>query len=67
MHGPADEVIAYAHAEAVARARAGLAVTQIPCGHNDCLSAWPEIVAALTSFLRTTGLLDPGSTATAAD
>ena len=61
MHGPADEVIAYAHAEAVARARTGLVVTQIPCGHNDCLSTWPEIVAALTSFLRTNGLLDAGS------
>jgi pimeloyl-ACP methyl ester carboxylesterase len=60
MHGPSDEVIAYAHAETLAGARTGLAVTQIPCGHNDCLSAWPEIVAALTSFLRMNGMLDPG-------
>jgi hypothetical protein len=58
MHGLADEVIPYDHAERVARARAGLAVTRIPCGHNDCLSAWPAIVAELTAFLRGNGLLE---------
>jgi hypothetical protein len=50
-------VISYRHAETVASARPGLEVTQIPCGHNDCLRAWPSIVDALTSFLRTHGLL----------
>jgi pimeloyl-ACP methyl ester carboxylesterase len=57
MHGLEDEVISYRHAETVASARPGLEVTQIPCGHNDCLRAWPSIVDALTSFLRTHGLL----------
>jgi pimeloyl-ACP methyl ester carboxylesterase len=57
MHGLEDEVISYSHAETMANARPGLAVTQIPCGHNDCLLAWPSIVDALTSFLRTHGLL----------
>jgi pimeloyl-ACP methyl ester carboxylesterase len=57
MHGVADEVIPYGHAERVARARPGLAVTRIDCGHNDCLLAWPDIVAEVTGFLRTHGLL----------
>jgi len=57
MHGLADEVIPYDHAERVVRARTGLAVTRISCGHNDCLSAWPAIVAELTAFLRSNGLL----------
>jgi len=57
MHGVEDEVIAYAHAETLARARAGLDVTQIGCGHNDCLTVWPSIVETLSTFLRTNGLL----------
>jgi pimeloyl-ACP methyl ester carboxylesterase len=61
MHGRADEVISFAHAETVVRARQGLAVTEIPCGHNDCLDAWPAIVGTLTAFLRTHGLLGDGS------
>jgi len=61
MHGPADEVIAFAHAQTVARARPGLAVTPIPCGHNDCLDVWPSIVDVLTTFLRANGLLSEGS------
>jgi len=67
MHGPADEVIRYAHAESVARARTGLVVTQIPCGHNDCLPAWPDIVGPLVSFLRANGLLNASSTPVAGD
>jgi len=64
MHGLADEVIPYDHAERVARARTGLTVTRIPCGHNDCLSAWPTIVDELTAFLRSNGLLaTPGEAA----
>jgi pimeloyl-ACP methyl ester carboxylesterase len=57
MHGREDEVIGFAHAEAVVRARPGLAVTEIPCGHNDCLAAWPAITDTLTTFLRANGLL----------
>ena len=67
MHGPSDEVISFAHAELLASARPGLGVTQISCGHNDCLLAWPEIVGALTSFLRANGLLHESSTPVAAD
>jgi pimeloyl-ACP methyl ester carboxylesterase len=57
MHGPADEVIAFGHAQRIVAARPGLSVTPIPCGHNDCLGAWPEIVGTLTSFLMANGLL----------
>jgi pimeloyl-ACP methyl ester carboxylesterase len=57
MHGPADEVIPYAHAETLARMRPGLEVEQIACGHNDCLGIWPSIVDSLAGFLRTNGLL----------
>jgi pimeloyl-ACP methyl ester carboxylesterase len=64
MHGPEDEVIPYAHAETVTSARPGLAVTRIACGHNDCFSAWPAIVAELTAFLHANGLLaKPGAAA----
>lgn len=60
MHGVEDEVISYDHAEALARAREGLEITQIDCGHNDCAPAWPEIVSSLTAFLRGNGLLGSG-------
>jgi hypothetical protein len=57
MHGVADDVIPYAHAEALAAARDGLEVTVIDCAHNDCGPAWPHIVEALTAFLGSNGLL----------
>jgi pimeloyl-ACP methyl ester carboxylesterase len=57
MHGPEDEVISYEHAERLASARPGLEVTEIACGHNDCLRDWPAIVASLTGFLRSNGLM----------
>lgn len=59
MHGRADEVIEYRHAEILAAARPGLAVTDIACGHNDCADVWPSIVGSLVAFLRTNGLLQP--------
>ncbi len=58
MHGVDDEVISYAHAETLASVRAGLDITQIDCGHNDCLTVWPSIVETLSAFLRTNGLLE---------
>jgi pimeloyl-ACP methyl ester carboxylesterase len=56
MHGPADEVIPYRHARTVAAMRPDLRVVDIPCGHNDCLSAWPDIVEHVTGFLEREGL-----------
>jgi fermentation-respiration switch protein FrsA (DUF1100 family) len=58
MHGLRDDVIPYAHAEALAAAREGLDITEIDCAHNDCAPEWPRIVASLTAFLRNNTLLD---------
>ena len=57
MHGVEDDVISYEHAERLASARPGLAITEIDCAHNDCGQAWPTIVASVTGFLRSNGLL----------
>ena len=58
MHGVRDDVIPYAHAEALAAAREGLDIIEMDCAHNDCAPEWPEIVASLTAFLRSNALLD---------
>lgn len=58
MHGIRDDVIPYAHAEALAAAREGLDITDMDCAHNDCAPLWPEVVASLTAFLRGNALLD---------
>ena len=57
LHGQDDDVISYSHALVLASAREGLEVTDIACAHNDCGSEWPHIVATLTHFLGTNGLL----------
>jgi fermentation-respiration switch protein FrsA (DUF1100 family) len=57
VHGPADDVIPYAHATRLAAARPGLEVVDIPCAHNDCTSVWPEIVAHIEQFLKGERLL----------
>jgi uncharacterized protein len=59
MHGVEDEVIPYEHAVSIASARAGLEITEIDCGHNDCATAWPDILSSLTAFLRGNGLFEP--------
>ena len=58
MHGIRDDVIPYAHAEALAAAREGLDVIELDCAHNDCASEWPRVVASLTAFLRSHTLMD---------
>ena len=58
MHGVRDDVIPYAHAEALAAEREGLHIIEIDCAHNDCARQWPEIVGSVTAFLRSHGLLD---------
>ena len=58
MHGRADDVIPYSHAETLAAAREGLEITEIDCAHNDCARVWPEIVESVAVFLRVNGLLD---------
>ena len=58
MHGVRDDVIPYAHAEALTATREGLDIIELDCAHNDCASEWPEIVGALSAFLRGNALLD---------
>lgn len=65
IHGTSDDVIPYAHAQGLASARVGLAVTDIDCAHNDCASQWPRIVTVLTRFLGSNGLLAGGGAARA--
>lgn len=57
MHGRADDVVPFLHAERLAAAREGLQITPLPCGHNDCGGAWPEISARIVDFLRDSGIL----------
>ncbi|MDZ7780003.1 MAG: alpha/beta hydrolase [Gemmatimonadota bacterium] len=57
MHGIRDEVLPYRHAERIAAAREGLDVVPLACGHNDCLSVWPEAVDEVLDFLRRNELL----------
>lgn len=61
MHGRADDVISYDHAEGLASVREGLEVIDIDCAHNDCAAQWPSIMATLTDFLGAHGLLAPPS------
>jgi len=64
MHGPADDVIPYVHAQGLASAREGLEVVDIDCAHNDCGPQWPFIMTTLTSFLAGNGLLGEPSAGT---
>lgn len=60
MHGTRDEVLPFANATRIAAARPGLGVVPMACGHNDCLSVWPETVEQVLTFLRAEGLLARG-------
>ncbi len=42
IHGAHDEVIPVRHGRALADA-AGVALHELPCGHNDCPRAWPLV------------------------
>lgn len=61
MHGPADDVIPYRHAEGLAVAREGLEVVDLDCAHNDCGSEWPFILSTLTEFMTEHGLFGQGT------
>lgn len=60
MHGIRDEVLPFANATRIAAVRPGLEVVPMACGHNDCLSVWPETVEQVLTFLRAEGLLARG-------
>lgn len=57
MHGTRDDVLPFANATRIAAARRDLDVVAMACGHNDCLSVWPETIDDVLSFLRAQGLL----------
>ncbi len=46
LHGERDQVIAYSHGEALARA-AGTPIVGMPCGHNDCPRPWSTVIRFL--------------------
>ncbi len=52
LHGERDTLIPVSHGEALAAAAETMLV-RMPCGHNDCPFAWPEVEA----FLSEHGLL----------
>jgi fermentation-respiration switch protein FrsA (DUF1100 family) len=57
MHGRADDVIPFSHAEELAGVREDLAVEEIPCAHNDCSPAWSTTREIVRQFLVEHGLL----------
>lgn len=57
MHGPADDVLPFAHAERLARARDGLEITPIDCAHNDCGRVWSDIRSSILAFLGENGVV----------
>ncbi len=52
LHGERDTLIPISHGETLATAAESVLV-RMPCGHNDCPSAWPEVEA----FMSEQGLL----------
>lgn len=59
MHGPTDDVLPFSHAQTLSRAREGLEITTLPCAHNDCARAWPDIRAHIVTFLGVHHILEP--------
>jgi len=43
LHGRDDGIIPASHGRALAAAVPGATFHEMPCGHNDCARAWPEI------------------------
>jgi len=48
LHGERDEVIPFAHAEALHAAAAGSDLHRLACGHNDCPRPWPVLLRFLS-------------------
>lgn len=57
LHGRHDEVIAFAHGQALARAQPHARFVALDCGHNDCFYRGPEFARLLGTFLREAGVL----------
>jgi fermentation-respiration switch protein FrsA (DUF1100 family) len=48
LHGERDEVIPFAHAEALHAAAPGSELHRLACGHNDCPRPWPVLLRFLS-------------------
>lgn len=57
MHGPADDVLPFSHAQRLSRARPDLEITPIDCAHNDCARVWSDIRDEVIEFLRHESML----------
>ncbi|HET9426428.1 MAG TPA: alpha/beta hydrolase [Gemmatimonadaceae bacterium] len=57
LHGERDDIAPFAGGESLARTVGGAELVTMPCGHNDCATPWPTILA----FLRSRGLLPPAA------
>lgn len=55
LHGRRDDIIPYAHGQALAKAsRKGRLISQ-ECAHNDCPPDWDEFLDLILSFIKQTG------------
>jgi len=57
IHGRHDEIIPYAHGEALQRTARDAELVTYACGHNDCPPSWPAFWRDVEHFLRAHGLL----------
>jgi hypothetical protein len=57
IHGRHDEIIPYAHGEALQRAAREAELVTYACGHNDCPPSWAEFWHDVERFLREQGVL----------
>jgi uncharacterized protein len=51
LHGRADDIIPFRHAERLAGLRDGLQVIPLDCAHNDCLAVWPEVAEHVLALI----------------
>jgi hypothetical protein len=52
IHGEADDLIPYAHGQALQRAARDAELITYACGHNDCPPSWPAFWRDIERFLR---------------
>lgn len=57
IHGTRDDVIPYAHGQALAAAARNGALISYPCAHNDCPPSFDAMWHAIGQFLRTHGVM----------
>ena len=67
IHGRRDDLIPYAHGEALAKAAPRGELLSYDCQHNDCPPDWQIFAADLRGFLERSGVLPPNRKAPASD